>query len=252
MPDAALIRSLLRRDPYWSVYALGDLDPRRQHHCQWHVRGSSVALLYREFDTPILFAAGETAVVEDLPDVDSCLLHVPDAFLSSIERRFDVESATPVFRMALDPATAVARAGDTVAEPLGPRHAGELRELYADGEATGEAPDFFMPHQLDDDTFFGVRENGTLVAAGGTHLYSAAESVGAVGNLYTRSTHRGRGHATVVLHAIVDELRRRGIETIGLNVRTANTTAIRVYERYGFRIHTRFWEGRAVRRWATP
>jgi ribosomal protein S18 acetylase RimI-like enzyme len=127
-----------------------------------------------------------------------------------------------------------------------------LRELYADGDAAGEAPDFFMPRQLEDGTFFGVRERGTLVAAGGTHLYSAVESVAAVGNIYTRRTHRGRGYAAIVLGTIVEELRRHGIATIGLNVRTANATAIRLYERFGFRIHARFWEGRAVRRRARP
>ena len=48
--------------------------------------------------------------------------------------------------------------------------------------------------------------------------------------------------------AIVDNLRRRQVETIGLNVRTANAAAIRLYERLGFEFHARFWEGRAIRR----
>jgi GNAT superfamily N-acetyltransferase len=211
-----------------------------------------VALLYREFDTPILFAAGDAALVEDLPDVAACLLHVPAHFLPPLASRFDMASATPVFRMALDNGTRGGTPGNGMAEPLGPRHAGELRELYADGDAAGEAPDFFMPGQLDDETFYGVREGGTLVAAGGTHVFSAVESVAAIGNVYTRRTHRGRGHAATVVKAIVDALRRRGIATIGLNVRTANTPALRLYEQLGFRIHARFWEGRAVSRGTTP
>lgn len=248
MPDVALIRSLLRRDPCWSVYALGDLDPRRRHHCEWHVRDSSVALLYREFETPILFVAGGAAVLADLPDVAACLLQVPDGLLSALSSRFDVEWASPVFRMGLDPAARLPAAGTTAVEPLGSDHAEELTELYADGDATGEAPDFFVASQLDDGTFFGVREHGTLVAAGGTHLYSAAEGVAAIGNIYTRRWHRGRGHASAVIHAIVAQLRTRGIGTIALNVRTENLAAIRLYERLGFKVHVRFWEGRANRR----
>ena len=120
MPDAAIIRNLLHRDRYWSVYTLGDLDPRRRQYCQWHVRGSSVALLYREFDTPILFAAGASGIVEELPDVDACLLQIPDAFLTALSPRFELEWASPVFRMALDPTALVPAAPETPAEPLGP------------------------------------------------------------------------------------------------------------------------------------
>ena len=60
-----------------------------------------------------------------------------------------------------------------VVEPLGPAHETELRELFADGRDTGDEPDFFIASQLEDETFFGVRDAGRLVAAGGTHLYSA-------------------------------------------------------------------------------
>ena len=61
-------------------------------------------------------------------------------------------------------------------EPLGPAHETELRELFADGRDTGDEPDFFIASQLEDETFFGVRDTGRLVAAGGTHLYSAARA----------------------------------------------------------------------------
>lgn len=246
MPDLACIRTLLDRDRDWSVYALGDLDPRRQHHCEWHVRGSSIALIYREFDTPILFVAGGGEIVEALPAMDACLLQVPDVLLAALAPRFEVEWARPVFRMALDPDAPGSAAPAGPVDPLGPSDVPDLLELYADGDATGEAPDFFIPSQVDDGTFVGIREDGHLVAAGGTHLYSATESVGAIGNVYTRRSHRGRGLAAVVVRAIVDQLRARGTRTIALNVRTGNTTAIRLYERLGFRIHARFWEGRAI------
>jgi GNAT superfamily N-acetyltransferase len=246
--DVAAIRALLHRDRPWALYALGDLDARRQHYCGWYVRGASVALLYREFDTPILFAAGTTDVLADVPEVDACLLHVPEPFLGAVERRFELEWVCPMLRMVLDPASFSQRAGRAVVEPLGSAHERELRELYADGRDHGEEPDFFMPIQLGDDTFFGVRDNGRLVAAGGTHLYSAAESVGAIGNVYTRRSHRERGLAAAVVAAIVERLIARRTETIGLNVKPRNAAAIRLYERLGFGVHARFWEGRAVRR----
>ena len=83
------------------------------------------------------------------------------------------------------------------------------------------------------------------MAAGGTHLYSRDESVGAVGNVYTHRGHRGRGHAAAVTSAVAGELIARGTRVIALNVRSENLPAIRVYERLGFRFHARFFEGRA-------
>jgi len=247
MADIAVVRSLLREDRPWSLYALGDLDPRRAQYCDWFVRGRSLALLYREFGTPILFAAGEPDVIAELPELDACLLQVPERFLAAIQQRLDLEWTCPVLRMALDMAR-FARCPRSDTHPLGAADEQELRELYEDGRESGEEPDFFIATQLGDGTFCGVRDGGRLVAAGGTHLYSASESVGAIGNVYTRRSHRGRGHGEAVVSATVQQLLERGTETIGLNVRAANTGALRLYERLGFRVHVGFFEGRAVRR----
>lgn len=247
-PGLDEVRALLHRDPWWSAYALGDLDPRRQPYCEWHVRGTSVALLYREFDAPILWAAGNPAVLEALPEVDTCYLQIPEAFLGPVQRRFAVEGIRPVHRMGLHPADLRPPLGPSAVEALDESHEHEIRELYADGEAKHEAPDFFWRSQLGDGTFFGVRQEGRLVAAGGTHLYSAEESVGAVGNVYTHRSHRNRGLASAITTAVARRLIERGTDTIVLNVRSENEPAIRVYERLGFQRHVRFLEGRGLRR----
>jgi ribosomal protein S18 acetylase RimI-like enzyme len=239
------IRALLHQDPYWSVYALGDLDARRAHHCDWFTSGDSVALLYREFGSPILWAAGDPAVLDAVPDVEGCHLQIPQSFLPAVQKRFPVEWSRLVDRMALVSAAFTRHDGSTPAEPLNEQHENEIRGLYEDGRETGEEPDFFMRSQLQDGTFYGVRHEGRLVAAGGTHLYSRDESVGAIGNVYTHRAHRGRGHASAVTSAVAGELIARGTRIIALNVRSENLPAIRVYERLGFRFHARFFEGRA-------
>ena len=96
-------------------------------------------------------------------------------------------------RMSLAPEAFTPHGGGARAELLDERHEDEIRALFEDGRATGEEPDFFMRSQLQDGTFYGVRHEGRLVAAGGTHLYSRDESVGAIGNVYTHRAHRGRG-----------------------------------------------------------
>ena len=246
--DVTAIRTLLHRDRSWAVYALGDLDPRRQHFCEWFTKGDSVALLYREFDAPILWAAGDPDVLDLLPAIGACYLQIPETFLAPAERCFTVEWSRLMHRMSLDAAHFVPHPGADAAEPLDLSHEKEIRELYADGLATHEEPDFFFDSQLGDDTFFGVRCDGRLVAAGGTHLFSAEEGVGAIGNVYTHRAYRAQGHASAVTSAIVRRLIERDTRTIALNVKSENQVAIRVYERLGFRFHARFWEGRATGR----
>lgn len=244
-PDTTEVRALLHKDPYWSVYALGDLDARRARHCDWFTDGDSVALLYREFDSPILWAAGDPEVLDAVPEVEGCHLQIPESFLPAVARRVPVEWSRLVNRMSLAPDAFAPHGGDTPAELLDERHEDEIRTLFEDGRATGEEPDFFMRGQLQDGTFYGIRHEGRLVAAGGTHLYSRDEGIGAIGNVYTHRAHRGRGHASAVTSAVARELIDRGTRIIALNVRSENLAAIRVYERLGFRLHARFFEGRA-------
>jgi len=77
----------------------------------------------------------------------------------------------------------------------------------------------------------------------GTHLVSYSYRVAAVGDVLTHPDQRRQGHATAVTNAVVAELLRQGIQDIVLNVKQANTGAIRIYERLGFAIHCPFLEG---------
>jgi predicted GNAT family acetyltransferase len=122
-----------------------------------------------------------------------------------------------------------------------------LAALYADGQTTGEVPDFFNPPMLEQGVFFGVYEGGSLIAAAGTHLISTELSVGAVGNVYTRRDRRGRGLAAQATSAVTAELVRSGLATIALNVNQHNAPAQRVYERLGYVRYCPFFEGVAFK-----
>ncbi len=238
-------RAILNRDRHWCIYALGDLDPRREKDCVWYGDGKeSAALLYREFDTPILFATGGPAAMRAaMLDTDRCFVQIPIDHLETVAARFPLAWTRRMHRLKLNPSD-FRPTGHHAVSLLGAGDEACIRALYADGAPSHESPDFFFASQLDDATFHGIRlDDGSLACAGGTHLFSQIESIGAVGNIYTHRRHRGRGYAAAVTSAIVQSLIGRGIETIALNVKQGNDGAMRIYERLGFRHYCDYWEG---------
>jgi GNAT superfamily N-acetyltransferase len=238
LTQPSAVRALLRQDPIWSVYALGDLAPASWPKALWFT--PDLTLLYRDYGVSILFALGTASLAEAIPHA-TFPLHLqlrPDAFaiasrLLPIHRQHLMHRMAWRRRPAAWPAAASTRR-------LTPSDLPALERLYADGAASGESPDFFFPSMLHDGVFCGHWEHGELTAAAGTHLYSPAEGVAAIGNVYTRRDRRGRGLARLVTAAVVDAL--SPLETIALNVRAANAPAIRAYAAIGFVHHCDFYE----------
>ncbi len=234
-PDA--IRAILRQDPIWSVYALGDLAPSSWPKALWFT--PDLTLLYRDYGVSILFALGTASLAEAIP-LATFPLHLqlrPDAFAIA-SRLLPIHRQHLMHRMAFR--RSAAWPAPNSARRLTPADLPALQRLYADGAASSESPDFFFPSMLHDGVFCGIWENGELTAAAGTHLYCPAEGVAAIGNVYTRRDRRGRGLARLVTAAVVDAL--SPLETIALNVRASNTPAIRAYEAIGFAHHCDFYE----------
>ena len=96
------------------------------------------------------------------------------------------------------------RTGDRPASPsavtsrLGASDVPALQALYADGESSGESPDFVFPSMVAGGVFHGIYEGTALVSAAGTHVLAREEGVAAIGNVYTRHDRRGRGLGRLV------------------------------------------------------
>ncbi len=244
LTDKDAIRAILRRDPRWCVYALGDLTPRMFAKCQWFT--PDLTLVLHDYGTSILFAHGTGSIREALRHVRWPVhLQVQPRALDEVARHATVDHVKHMLRMALDDASAVdrTRASTHTASRLTANDVEALKRLYADGEAAGESPDFFYDSMVSDGVFCGVYEGADLIAASGTHLVSRDEGAAAIGNVYVRRDRRGKGLSRVTTAAVLHEL--RGIETIGLNVRADNAAAIRVYESLGFVTHCEFREALA-------
>ncbi len=244
LTDIREIRLILRRDPDWCVYALGDLAPRMFPKTRWFT--PDLTLVLHDYGTNILFAAGTGSIREALDHVTWPVhLQVQADGWDEIARYATVERQRTMWRMTrTHPPEGGHHIDAGAAVRLGPADVPALLKLYQDGEATAEQPDFFYPSMVSAGPFFGIYEDGRLSAAAGTHLLAREEHAAAVGNVYTRRDCRGRGLGRAVTAAVLRAL--DGIETIGLNVRADNAAAIRVYESLGFVRHCPFFEGLAV------
>jgi ribosomal protein S18 acetylase RimI-like enzyme len=239
--DPNHIRAILRRDPAWCVYALGDLSPQMFGKTHWFT--PDLTMVLHDYGTSILFAMGTGSIGEALDHVTWPVhLQVQQDGLEEVASRANVTNVKQMIRMAwIGESTAQS---DRVTR-LGAQDVSALERLYADGESTGESPDFFHASMVTSGVFFGAYEGDALVAAAGTHLVAREEGAAAVGNIYTRRDRRGRGMGRIVTSAVLGAL--SGIETIGLNVRADNDAAIHLYESLGFERYCQFYEALANR-----
>lgn len=254
--DVGLIRAQLNTDRAWSVYALGDLAPGFAEKSEWHsLPGPEPALLllYRAFSTPVLFTLGRPADLDclfaEIAAEPALYLSIRPEVLPLVRARWQVTHETAMWRMVL-PSAAFCPAAYSAVERLVPADVPAMLDLFADGAARGEAPDFFAEDMVARGIFYGLRQpgSGALLAVAGTHLAAGAEGVAAIGNVYTRSDQRGRGLARQVTSAVAAELlAHQPAPLVALNVSQSNPAALRVYESIGFQRYCAFYEGLAAR-----
>src|SRR6185369_8753653 len=194
-----------------------------------------------------LFVMGRTdgigAVLRDVIRPRAAYIAARQEMLPSIEAHYRVDPGPQMVRMWVDrshfkpyPATV---------QRLLPVEIGELNRLYQLGFAS-----WLPATAIADGVYYGMRVNGRLVAAAGTHVISHAARLAVVGNVLTHMDYRGRGFATAVTGAVTAEL-LRSCDQVVLNVRADNPPAIQAYRRLGYGEHVRF-EERLAHRLGSP
>jgi ribosomal protein S18 acetylase RimI-like enzyme len=241
--DKSEIRRRLNIDREWSLYALADLDDGMFEHCDWWASGESLALVFGALEIQPIFVLGDAESTRQLLaalPVSAGYLNLKPHQLEAAKDLYRYRELHQMQRMFLEDLNGPSGA----AEPLTANDRDQVERLYASGDGGGIA---FAPFQLDTGFFRGVWRSGELVSVAGVHVVSHNESVAGVGNIFTRPDCRGQGLAQIVTSAVALALQQAGIRTIGLNVEHTNTTALRVYERVGFRAHLTYFEGMAER-----
>jgi ribosomal protein S18 acetylase RimI-like enzyme len=256
LTDRAAIRDYLNQDRCLMAYALGDLDnafwPSSRFYGAYQGEDlTALLLLYDGLEPTVLTAFGDVDGVRAIFEGQALpgeiyYLFVPEMG-ALLAEYYQLTHNQREWRMVLEPG-AFSPPALTGVTHLGPSDARALADLFRHAAEPGEEIVAFSPWQIEHGVFFGVWDAGALVAAAGTHVWSPAEGVAAIGNVFTRPEYRGRGYATDCTAAVATEALTAGLDTVVLNVRHGNSPAIHVYEKLGFRTYATFWEGPALKR----
>lgn len=234
MSDLIAIEAHLRRAPFLHAYELGDLDPREAPHTTWYASDTvdAVALIYRGLATPTVLALADGDLTPQRALLARVVADLAPPFYAHLSP--GLETALPLARTLLAHSIKMALT-HRVAAPAGDVHwltaadTDEVLAFYAVAYPAG----FFSPQDLTRGRFVAVRDANGFAAIAGTHVYSPAMRVAALGSIATRPDARGRGHAgratAALCHRIQDE-----VSVIGLNVRADNAAAIACYRGVGF------------------
>ena len=137
-----------------------------------------------------------------------------------------IEAVTPGVQMVLD--KLIAPKGHARIEELTAADTPAMIDL-----ATLTKPGPFLARTHDLGTFWGVRENGRLIAMAGERM--KLPGLTEVSGVCTHPDFRGQGLAAILSHHVATSILGRG-ETPFLHAYASNHAAISVYEALGFRL----------------
>ena len=242
--DRSVLRSFLQSDPIYAAYALADLEDREAGRARWGIAraGNEVVSLVLEYGGPSpqpLFVAGRddgiSAVLKDIIKPPIAYISCLPASMRAVESRYRLEAGPQMVRMWVDREHFRA-ADDPGVEPLSPADTGELNRLYRLGFGS-----WLAPQAIAEGVYFGIRVEGRLVAAAGTHVIGREARIAVVGNVLTQPEFRGRGYAQATTGAVTARL-LEFCDHVVLNVRSDNPPALNAYRRLGYAEHVRFEE----------
>jgi ribosomal protein S18 acetylase RimI-like enzyme len=235
-------KALLEEDRAWCAYALADMEPPFVDRTEWLVGQRAAAMVYRGLTPPWLFAHGDPDEVDDLLralPAGAYQYGLLATHRSRLGARLVSEREAHMWRMVLRPEDF--QGGRAVGAQALER--GDLPDLVALFGGHPDRPDSFDPGQLETGAFFGIRQDGELVAVAGTHVIGRRARVAAIGNVFTHPEYRRRGFAARASASVIEALLREEIETIVLNVAMANGPALALYRGLGFMPFCGYYEG---------
>lgn len=236
------IYSFLSRNKGLYLYLIGDLDDFFWPHTTWYtaiVNGKieAVAMLYSGMtpSTFLLFHDGDLSLPEKmirklLPELPQEFnVHLSPGLLEHFGMDNIIKNYGRNLRMILgkqpEPVT------DEKIRRLERTDLKEIEKFYS----LAYPNNWFDSRMLETGKYFGYFDNNTLAGIAGIHVYSPEYRIAALGNIATHPRFRGRKIAYMLTSALCCDL-SKDTDTIGLNVSSTNSAAIKCYENGGFEI----------------
>src|SRR5262245_49966616 len=193
--DRELIRRFLDGDRLFAAYALCDLDDREFKRTRWAIATSgsepiAVGLEYSGLSPQPVFLIGEpdgiAAILRDVLRPRAAYIAVLPDHVAAVSATYRLDPGPQMVRTWIHaerfrryPSAAVVR--------LDASDAPDLNRLYGLGFGA-----WLPPRAVSDGVYYGIRVNGRLVSAAGTHVVSRVARLGVVGNVLTHAEFRGR------------------------------------------------------------
>ena len=250
--DRSMLRAFLETDRLYSAYALCDLDDREFLRTRWGValvegKPIAVVLQYAGYSPQPIFVMGDNdgieAILANVIKPRTAYVAARHEHLAAMASNYRVEPGGSMLRMWVD--AEHFRPFPASVQRMLPVEIAELNRLYQLGFAS-----WLPASAISDGLYYGVRVNGRLVSAAGTHVISPAARLAVVGNVMTHADFRGRGYATAVTGAVTTELLKT-CDQVVLNVRADNPPALAAYRRLGYQLNVAF-EERLIHRTELP
>jgi RimJ/RimL family protein N-acetyltransferase len=258
LADPEAIRPIVSREPAYAAYALAHLEPRLLPRSYWWRAiplaaegsapapdgGEALVMHARTGLGPSLVALGAPRALEAIlrlhpgPFYTFATFQMDHAAVA--RRHFSLSRRGASIRMSVTTETFRPAAG--AARRLSGRDVVDVDDLQR-----SEGFGFQSAAALDEGVYYGVHEAGRLVAMAGTHVVAPEVGVAIVGNVVTHPRYRRRGYGSVATSAVTAAL----LETcrlVFLTVEERNETALRVYQRLGYREECRLIESGARRK----
>lgn len=247
--DKSVIEAFVRQNPLLHLMELGDLDEFFWPYTIWYAlkdagRIHQLALVYTGGEIPVLLATPAplreqmcdllTEIVPLLPRRFYAHLHPNQADVFT--QAYATQLKGLHYKMGLMNRSQVNSTDISKVTVLSEKDLPALEELYYASDPS------ILPsiRMLRTNWFYGIREREAILSVAGIHVYSRAYRVAVLGYVTTHPNWRGRGLARAVCARLCQDLIRNGIEYIGLNVKSDNDSAIRMYHDLGFEVVTEF------------
>jgi len=168
--------------------------------------------------------------------------------LPVMRRFFSLSQTQPMSRMVVDrrsfvPAPSLPAGASLSLRRLSTADTPDVNRLNA-SEGIGVS---YRRAQIRDGTYFGIFNEGALVAMAGTHGVSKHDRIAVLGNVFTHPAFRNSHFALQTTSAVTSELLRTCDEVV-LTVDSRNEPAVRAYARLGYREDSRLIETAVTRR----